>query len=121
MRLLHETGTYDGLDLTTLVSVEIIMRKVQQFEYGYARKMQEKKSGGGNSGQGSISEEILGADEAFSGLSHDRGMFMCSPELLESVTKDMENKSGILKQIRKAKMERDARDGALGGGKKKDA
>ena len=52
---------------------------------------------------------MLAADEAFSGLSYDKGMVICSPELLGSVAKDLEKESGVLKQLRKSREERDVR------------
>ena len=68
--LLHESGTYDGLVITDLVALEIIMRKALQIEYYHLLQRAGGKLGGKNKkqGAGSIGDEILAAAEAVSGL-----------------------------------------------------
>ena len=45
---------------------------------------------------------------------------MCDPVLIDFVSKDLERDSGILKQLRKAREEREFRSKRQGGGGKKD-
>ena len=68
-----------------------------------------------NQGGGNIGDEILAADEAFSGLSYDKGMIRCIPELLGSVAKDLEKGVWSTQAATKKRGGRDASGRASGG------
>ena len=103
MRSLEHLGCFDGADLSNLLGVEDLFRQAQLIEYVY---MQENDTSGKAKGKGS---RLVAAEEAavFTGTHRDSGEAMVFPELLDFVSKEIERDASIMKQIRKAREERE--------------
>lgn len=108
----HETGLlaielaggYDGMDITNVAALEVMMRRAQLVEYAYSDRRNDKgKKGGGKDSKNDKSEAAV-----FSGIHRKTGEMMVAPELLEyvHVSREIEKDASIMKQIRKAREER---------------
>ena len=116
MKCAEYMGTYDGIDLPNVAGVEILFRRAQLSEYVY---MMEAPSGGKADDKGKGKGRGRGPqtglarigflDEAsiFTGTQGQESDVMVCPELMEYVAKEVERNAGILKQVRKAREERD--------------
>ena len=110
MQALEIAGCYDGLDVTNIAAVELLLRKAQLVEFSYSergpappRKDDEKK------GKGKGKDSRVGMyDESaiFLGAHKEHGEIMVCPLLLEYVQREVEREAGVMKQIRKAREER---------------
>ena len=107
LRALDVAGSYDGVEIANLAWFEGLMRQAQLIEYTYH---QESASGGKSGGKGkakaSTRAGVLEEAAIFSGSHRDSGELMCAPDLLDFVAKEVERDAGVLKQIRKAREER---------------
>ena len=116
LKTLEHAGTYDGVDVPNLASLELMMRKAQLCEYVYMQDSDTKvdsggkNNKGGNSGGGRTSGllKVGFLDEAavFAGAHRDSGDAMVCPLLLEYVAREVERDASVLKQVRKARDER---------------
>ena len=103
MRYLELAGEYDQLDLVNCAFAEAVLRRAQTIEWVYHDRLREADLG--------ATKERLSPEEmsAFSGLSKAGDLLMVSPDLLEHVKTVVEKDAGIMKNIRKARGEREAR------------
>ena len=119
-------GTYDHLDVSNLVCLELLLREVQQIEHHYRDMDDGHHSGKGGKCQsagGSFARPgaIFDQDAVFSGLSRDKGEIMCAPALLDFVAKELDRDTNVQKQLRNADEERLLAQKNQRGGKKKEA
>ena len=94
LKTLEHAGTYDGVDVPNLASLELMMRKAQLCEYVYMQDSDTKVDGGKNNkgGSGNRTSGLLKVgflDEAavFAGAHRDHGDAMVCPLLLEYVAR----------------------------------
>ena len=111
LRAIELAGGYDGVDITNVASLEVMMRRVQLVEYAYSdrRGNGEKGSGKDNKNHNKGDDHRAGLVEeaaVFSGIHRETGEMMVAPELLEYVSREIEKDASIMKQIRKAREER---------------
>ena len=106
MKALDEAGSYDGLEITNLASLEVLLRRAQLVEYVYQLEGKEPKGKGG----GKANNRFGLVDEAavFSGSHRSTGDIMICPDLMDYVAKEVERDAQIMKQVRKAREERKA-------------
>ena len=110
-KIVDRLGRFDGLDLANLAGVELIFRRLQLIEYFYS----EKGPGGGKGG-GKGDKKDKKQDEGnykaeaavFAGTHREFGDVMVAPELLDYVSKEIEKDASVMKQVRKAREERQA-------------
>ena len=107
MRVLEHAGSFDGLDVPNLGSIEDVLRQAQLVEHAYGQLESPAGSSGGKAKGG---KGKYGFDESafFTGLHRETGELMICPELLDYVSKEVEKDVGIMKQLRKAREERSA-------------
>ena len=96
---------YDGFDLTNCAFAEMLFRQVQVIEWTYAKKLQENTASTSSSAGRLDREEIA----AFSGRNDKASGVMVCPEVLDHVKTIVEREAAIMKNLRKAKEEREAR------------
>ena len=110
LRAVEVAGAYDGVEIANLASFEGLLHQAQLIEYTY----HQERSGGLPKGEGKGKKQkgvragVLEEAAIFSGQHRDGGELMCAPELLDFVSKEVERDAGVLKQIRKAREEREA-------------
>ncbi|CAK0812161.1 unnamed protein product [Prorocentrum cordatum] len=102
LRIIELAGQYDQLDVTSLACMEAAARKVQTIEWAYHDKIRETDAG-------STSRLSIEEATAFSSLSRAGDLMMVAPALLEHVKLQVEKDAAIMKNIRKAKEERELR------------
>ncbi|CAK0890061.1 unnamed protein product, partial [Prorocentrum cordatum] len=102
LRIIELAGQYDQLDVTNLACMEAAARRVQTIEWAYHDKIRETDAG-------STSRLSIEEATAFSGLSRAGDLMMVAPALLEHVKLQVEKDAAIMKNIRKAKEERELR------------
>jgi len=109
LTLLGEKVNYHTLvpqvDLSNLAMGEAIFRRAQTIEWAYHDKLRDMES--------AAPKERLSPEElsAFSGLDRTGDHLMVAPSLLDHVKGVVEKDAAIMKNIRKAKEEREARKG----------
>ena len=105
MKLVEFGATYDQVDLSNLAMGEAIFRRAQTIEWAYHDKLRDMES--------AAPKERLSPEElsAFSGLDRTGDHLMVAPSLLDHVKGVVEKDAAIMKNIRKAKEEREARKG----------
>ena len=103
--ILHTAACYDQLDLTNLAWAEMALRSMQSIEFVYQERMIEKET------LASGSRLTLEERTAFTGAVRPGQQLMVCPTLLEHVKKEAERTGGLLKELRKAREEREARKG----------
>ena len=103
MKLVEFGATYDQADLTNLAMGEAIFRRAQTIEWAYHDKLRDMDA--------AAPKERLSPEElsAFSGLDRTGDHLMVAPSLLDHVKGVAEKDAAIMKNIRKAKEEREAR------------
>ena len=107
LRAIELAGCYDGMDITNVASLEVMMRRVQLVEYAYSDRRNEKgKKGGGKDTKGDDRAGLVEEAAVFSGIHRETGEMMVAPELLEYVSREIEKDASIMKQIRKVREER---------------
>ncbi|CAK0815965.1 unnamed protein product, partial [Prorocentrum cordatum] len=102
LRIIELAGQYDQLDVTNLACMEAAARRVQTIEWAYHDKIRETDAG-------STSRLSIEEATAFSGLSRAGDLMMVAPALLEHAKLQVEKDAAIMKNIRKAKEERELR------------
>ena len=110
LRVADSFGSYDGGDLPNFAAIELLFRQAQLVEYAYAQDSDVK----GDKGQGKgrfVKCGMLDEAAAFSGQHRDSGDIMVCPSLLDFVAKEIERDASVLKQVRKAREERNAFSG----------
>ncbi|CAK0789849.1 unnamed protein product, partial [Prorocentrum cordatum] len=108
MKYIELAGTYDQLDLSNCAFAEAIFRRAQTIEWSYHDRLREADS--------ASSKDKMSPEEfsAFSGFSKAGDLLMVAPTLLEFVKGQVEKDAAIMKNIRKAREERELRrKGAL--------
>ena len=110
MKYLELAGTYDQLDLSNCAFAEAILRRAQTIEWAYHDRLREADS--------ASSKDKMSPEEfaAFSGFSKAGDLLMVAPQLLEHVKTQVEKDAAIMKNIRKAREERELRRKGPGGG-----
>ena len=103
--IIHTAACYDQLDLTNLAWVEMALRAMQSIEFVYQERMIEKET------LAAGSRLTLEERSAFTGAVRPGQQLMVCPSLLEHVKKEAERTGGLLKELRKAREEREARKG----------
>ena len=105
---LEFAGTFDGLDVTTLVCLKYLLREIQQIEHAFRNEEDGHHSGGRGPSGGNFagSGSLFDQGAVFSGLSRYKGQIMCSPALLEFIVGDLAVFTNVQKQLRKADEER---------------
>ena len=104
MRYLELAAQYDQLDCRSVAVVEAICRRAQTIEWCYHEKLREAESSA-SSGQKLSIEEAT----AFAGTSRAGDLLMVCPQLLDHVKSVVEKDAVIMKNLRKAREEREAR------------
>eukprot|EP00973_Karenia_brevis_P059124 8231905-Karenia_brevis.AAC.1 len=105
MRAADHFATYDGLDLSNAVGMEDLFRQAQLIEYSYLQESGDPAGGKGkNKGTRLVAPEEAAV---FTGTHRDSGEVMVCPDLLDFVSKEIERDASIMKQIRKAREERE--------------
>ncbi|CAK0903327.1 unnamed protein product [Prorocentrum cordatum] len=107
MKYIELAGTYDQLDLSNCAFAEAIFRRAQTIEWSYHDRLREADS--------ASSKDKMSPEEfsAFSGFSKAGDLLMVAPTLLEFVKGQVEKDAAIMKNIRKAREERELRRKAL--------
>ncbi|CAK0871112.1 unnamed protein product, partial [Prorocentrum cordatum] len=101
-------GTHDQLDLSNCAFAEAIFRRAQTIEWSYHDRLR------GADSASSKDKMSPGEFSAFSGFSKAGDLLMVAPALLEFVKGQVEKDAAIMKNIRKAREERELRrKGAL--------
>ncbi|CAK0823709.1 unnamed protein product, partial [Prorocentrum cordatum] len=98
---LEAAGSVDQLDLSNLVVMEKIARRLQTIEYQYAEKVREGERGGTAGASSSVAgSAVITHDEMdlFEGRQHVNPTVCCAPTLIEHVSKELEKESQIQKQ-----------------------
>ena len=103
--IIHTAACYDQLDLTNLAWVEMALRATQSIEFVYQERIIEKET------LAAGSRLTLEERSAFTGAVRPGQQLMVCPSLLEHVKKEAERTGGLLKELRKAREEREARKG----------
>jgi hypothetical protein len=103
--ILHTAACYDQLDLTNLAWAEMAFRSMQSIEFVYQERMVEKET------LAAGSRLTLEERTAFTGAVRPGQQLMVCPSLLEHVKKEAERSGSLLKELRKAREEREARKG----------
>ena len=106
---LEAAGSMDQLDLSNLVVMERIARRLQTIEYQYAEKVRDNERGGSAGATASASgSAVITNDEIdlFEGRQHVNPTVCCAPSLIEHVSKELEKEAQIQKQARKAREEK---------------
>ncbi|CAK0911498.1 unnamed protein product [Prorocentrum cordatum] len=103
MKYIELAGTYDQLDLSNCAFAEAIFRRAQTIEWSYHDRLREADS--------ASSKDKMSPEEfsAFSGFSKAGDLLMVAPALLEFVKGQVEKDAAIMKNIRKAREERELR------------
>ena len=103
MKLLELAGEFDQLDLTNCAFAEAIFRRAQTIEWVYHDRLREADA--------AATKDKLSPEEmsAFSGFSKAGDLLMVCPLLLDHVKGVVEKDAAIMKNIRKAREEREAR------------
>ena len=101
LKILELATTYDQLDISNLAFAESVARRVQTIEWAYHEKL--KDASGSSAGGRLESEEIA----AFGGLPRTGEAAMVAPDLLDHVKSVVEKDAIILKNLRKAREERE--------------
>ena len=110
-KIIDRLGRYDGLDLANIAGAELIFRRLQLIEYFYS-----EKGPGGGKGSGKGEKKDKKSDDGnykaeaavFAGSHREFGDTMVAPELLDYVSKEIEKDASVMKQVRKAREERQA-------------
>ena len=102
LRIIELAGQYDQLDVSNIACMEAAARRVQTIEWAYHDKIRETDAG-------STSRLSLEEATAFSGLSRAGDLLMVAPALLDHVKVAVEKDAAIMKNIRKAREERELR------------
>jgi hypothetical protein len=111
MKAVARFAEFDGVDLSNLAGAELLLRRAQLIEYVYSSK---GPGGGGAKGgnKGGESKKDAGLlhyeSSIFMGSNKDYGDVMVAPELLEYVSKEVEKDAAVMKQVRKAREERES-------------
>ncbi|CAK0857017.1 unnamed protein product [Prorocentrum cordatum] len=108
MKYIELAGTYDRLDLSNCAFAEATFRRAQTIEWSYHDRLREADS--------ASSKDKMSPEEfsAFSGFSKAGDLLMVAPTLLEFAKGQVEKGAAIMKNIRKAREERELRrKGAL--------
>jgi hypothetical protein len=103
MKYVELAGEYDQLDLANCAFVEAILRRAQTIEWAYHDRLRESDTAGGGNTRLSLEEF-----SAFSGVSKAGDLLMVAPSLLDHVKSVVERDASIMKNIRKAREEREA-------------
>ena len=107
LRLRTVAAEYDLLDLCNLAWAELAFRHCQAIAWTYIGRLREQDAGkGGGKGQLGLAPEEL---TAFAGVSKAGDLVMVAPSLLEHAKGVVEKDASILKHIRVARQERQAR------------
>ena len=103
MKVIELGAEYDQLDLHNLASFECVFRRAQTTEWVYHDRIREADAG--------LGKDRLAPEEmaAFSGLSRAGDALMVAPQLLDHVKSVTEKDAAIMKNIRKAREERELR------------
>ncbi|CAK0804389.1 unnamed protein product, partial [Prorocentrum cordatum] len=103
MKYLELAGAYDQLDLGNCAFAEAILRRAQTIEWAYHDRLREADS--------ASSKDKMSPEEfaAFSGFSKAGDLLTVAPQLLEYVKTQVEKDAAIMKNIRKAREERELR------------
>ena len=118
------TGSVDPLDLSNLVVMEKVARRLQTIEYQHAAKIRKGERGPlAGSASSSSRPAVITCDEMdlFEGRQRVNATACCAPALIEHASKELEKEAQIQKQARKARWERalcrqPRGDGSGGGG-----
>ena len=92
----------DQCDGTNLQAAEAIFRRMQTIEYSYMEKVRDREQSG-QSARLSLEEQA-----AFAGTTRGHTSLMVCPELLDYVRKEVEREASLVKNLRKAREEREA-------------
>ena len=108
LKILDLAGTYDGLDIPNSAGLEHLMRRAQLIEFTYSDRGPAPPTGN-KSGKGGKKGSSGGFDEAniFMGQHRSHGDVMICPELIDYVSKETEREASVMKQVRKAREERE--------------
>ena len=101
MQILHYAATYDQLDVSQLVSMELLARRAQMIELKYKHKF----ALAGSSGDGADPYEDA---HLYMGLSETRNLLCVCPALERSVGAELKDEAKLLESRRKAHEERAA-------------
>ncbi|CAK0838220.1 unnamed protein product [Prorocentrum cordatum] len=105
---LEAAGSVDQLDLSNLVVMEKIARRLQTIEYQYAEKVREGERGGTAGASSAVAGSAVTANDEmdlFEGRERVNPTVCCAPTLIEHASKELEKESQIQKQARKARRE----------------
>eukprot|EP00971_Amphidinium_carterae_P152974 3032700-Amphidinium_carterae.2 len=111
MKMVDNAVSFDSLDITNLTSFETALRKAQLVEYAYCMEGTGDKEKGKGKQKGGMHLGIVDEYSVFLGTHRETGEMMCAPELLEYVAREVEKDANVLKQVRKAREERQAAQG----------
>ncbi|CAK0801276.1 unnamed protein product [Prorocentrum cordatum] len=98
---LEAAGSVDQLDLSNLVVMEKIARRLQTMEYQCAEKVREGERGGSAGASSSVAgSAVITNDEMdlFEGRQHVNPTVCCAPAPIEHASKELEKESQIQKQ-----------------------
>lgn len=112
LRMLAVAAEYDQLDLTNCAWAEMALRQCQTIEWVYLDRLREIDGAGSSSGKGGgKSRDPIAPEElsAFNGVSRVGDLAMVCPTLLGHVKITTERDASILKAVRQARHERQAR------------
>ena len=99
--LLEAAVTFDALNISELMSFELLSRRYQVWEQYYKNSLRQAASGLGHSSALDAEERDL-----FMGQRYGRGTALVSPDLEEHVAEVLRDRSAIQKERRKAREER---------------
>ena len=108
LEILDLAGTYDGLDIPNSAGLEHLVRRAQMIEFSYsdhgpAPSTGTKSGKGGKQGSSGALDEV----NIFTGQHRSQGDVMICPELIDYVSKETEREASFMKQVRKAREERE--------------
>jgi len=124
MRMIYYMVCWDGCNIADSAGVETAMRKCQLTEYTYLMEREggsatapgsdgkdgdaEGKKKAKGKGKGLLKHAFIDESAVFSGTSKEFGDNMIMPDLLSHVGSEIERDANVLKQVRKAREERQA-------------
>jgi len=108
LKIMDLAGTYDGFDIPNSAGLEHLMRRAQLIEFTYSDRGPAPPTGN-RSGKGGKKGSSSAFDESniFMGQHRTHGDVMICPELLDYVSKETEREASVMKQVRKAREERE--------------
>ena len=113
LRMLATAAEYDQLDLVNCAWAELAFRHLQVVEWVYCDRIKEMDGygSGGPKGSHKGGGSLVAAEEiaAFTGSMRGADMVMVCASLLDHVKKTTEQDGSIMKTVRMARQERQAR------------